>query len=251
MIGVKRMLDSRPMSIKSRHVHVRDCILTLTLIQTGLRASTMLFAFEDHIAEASITPSEGDIRPKIIRRINNAGDLEWHISVPAIAFKNYKSEYFSGGRPYEHTLSNEDGLYDLLDKYISQSRPYLLYGRDTDAFFVTSHDTDFDGVALNFVYRRITRYYFVKDDRENLEGIDNLMSHGPHAVRHIIATHIMKTTGNLHLAAWAIQDSVRTIERHYARFFPRDKVRLAAEALALARAAGRARMLDARLQKAA
>ena len=60
--------------------------------------------------------------------------------------------------------------------------------------------------------------------------------HGLHAVRHIVATSLLRTTGDIYLAAWAIQDTARTVERHYGRFLPRDKVRLAVEHLRKSRA---------------
>lgn len=244
MVGVRSLLQSRPPSARSRHVQVRDSIITLVLIQTGLRAATMLFEYDDPATTPNGPKAKAtgvDTAPRIMRRVDDDGGIEWHLYIPAIAFKNYHSDYFAGGRPYEHTLRDEDDLYDLLDLYVSQSRLFLLAGERTDAFFVTTKRQAVDGMALNRIYRRITRYHFVADSNRKGHGIADVMTHGPHAVRHIIATHIMKTTGNLHLAAWAIQDSVRTVEQYYARFFPRDKVRLADEELAKARQTGRER----------
>ncbi len=256
MEGVYRLLASKPHKIDSRHAHTRDCVLTQILIQTGLRAGTLLFDYDD----PATNPAPGSAPPvsddelgemRIFKRRDRDGTLTWQIRIAADRFKNYYSSYFQGGNPYEYTLRDEDDLYDRLETYVTQSRPYMLAGRKSKKFFVAHKMNDFNTMGLSENYHRITQYYFLKNPElvskdpslnpgEAEEVEPPLMVHGPHAVRHVIATHIVKTTGNLSLAAWAIQDSVKTIEKYYARFFPRDKVVLAMQVLEEARAAARA-----------
>ena len=47
----------------------------------------------------------------------------------------------------------------------------------------------------------------------------------------MVATHILKQTGSFEQASYAIQDVPDTILRHYGRFLPQDKVRVAADVL--------------------
>jgi hypothetical protein len=60
-------------------------------------------------------------------------------------------------------------------------------------------------------------------------AIKGLLPHGPHAVRDVLATHLLKTTGSYELASFAIQDSLEAVMKHYARFLPHEKIARAAE----------------------
>lgn len=46
---------------------------------------------------------------------------------------------------------------------------------------------------------------------------------GPHSLRHIVATGVVKTTGSLEHAANILLDDIKTVQKHYARFLPRDR----------------------------
>ena len=54
-------------------------------------------------------------------------------------------------------------------------------------------------------------------------AIAGLLPHGPHNVRDVLATHILKKTGSYEQASYAIQDSPETVAEHYGRFLPSDK----------------------------
>jgi hypothetical protein len=62
-------------------------------------------------------------------------------------------------------------------------------------------------------------------------AIKGLLPHGPHNVRDILATHILKQTGSYEQASCAIQDTPEMIQQHYGRFLPQDKAALAAKIL--------------------
>ncbi len=55
--------------------------------------------------------------------------------------------------------------------------------------------------------------------------------HGPHNVRDVLATHILKQTGSYEQASYAIQDTPDMVAKHYGRFLPQDKAALAAQIL--------------------
>ena len=61
-------------------------------------------------------------------------------------------------------------------------------------------------------------------------AIKGLLPHGPHNVRDILATHILKQTGSYEQASYAIQDTADTVAKHYGRFLPQDKAALAVAA---------------------
>lgn len=53
MEGVRNLLAARPVTTVSRHTHLRDCVMTLILVQTALRARNLLLRVDgdlDHRA---------------------------------------------------------------------------------------------------------------------------------------------------------------------------------------------------------
>jgi len=46
---------------------------------------------------------------------------------------------------------------------------------------------------------------------------------GPHSIRHVVATDIVKQTGSFEAAANVLLDTINMVARHYARFAPRDR----------------------------
>jgi hypothetical protein len=62
-------------------------------------------------------------------------------------------------------------------------------------------------------------------------AVPGLLPHGPHCVRDVLATHILKQTGSFEQASYAIQDTPEMVAKHYGRFLPQDKAALAAAVL--------------------
>ena len=50
--------------------------------------------------------------------------------------------------------------------------------------------------------------------------------HGPHNVRDVLATHILKQTGSYEQASYAIQDTPEMVAKHYGRFLVEHKPQL-------------------------
>jgi hypothetical protein len=50
-----------------------------------------------------------------------------------------------------------------------------------------------------------------------------LLPFGPHSIRHVVATEIVKRTGSFEAAANVLLDSIDMVVQHYARFAPRDR----------------------------
>ena len=56
-----------------------------------------------------------------------------------------------------------------------------------------------------------------------------LLPHGPHNLRDVLATHILKQAGSYEQASYAIQDTRDVVQQHHGRFLPQDKAALAAK----------------------
>lgn len=57
-----------------------------------------------------------------------------------------------------------------------------------------------------------------------LPGVPSkVLPFGPHSIRHVVATDIVKQTGSFEAAANVLLDTINMVSRHYARFAPRDR----------------------------
>ena len=182
-------------------------------------------------------------QPRTVRKLEELrrGELRWddtqkrwEIFIPAVAFKNAGS-YFFKGNPFRLPLADLDNLYKFLDDYISRHRPILLAGYpDPETFFVRSarsskRSTTYDMFSFYSAWRMIIQRYGIFHPYTGRGAIAGLLPHGPHCVRDIIATHILKQTNSYELASYAIQDTVHAVIRHYSRYLPEEKAALAAE----------------------
>jgi hypothetical protein len=158
----------------------------------------------------------------------------WHVFIPSIAIKNGHSAFFRG-RPFEMTLPDLAQLYKWIDRYLTRDRLQLLNGvKDPGTFFVrtlwdTSIDPEHNMNTFHQCWRDMILRYGIFNPYTNRGAIKGLLPHGPHAVRDVLATHLLKTTGSYELASFAIQDSLEAVMKHYARFLPHEKVARAAE----------------------
>lgn len=158
----------------------------------------------------------------------------WEVYAPAAAFKNAASTYFSGG-PFRLILPDIGGLYEEIAAYLRTHRARLLGEvKDSGAFFVKtaradSADSAYDQNAFYEAWRWIILRYGIHNPYTGRGAIAGLLPHGPHRVRDVLATHVLKQTGSYEQAGFAVQDTPKTIARHYARFQPQDKAAIAAQ----------------------
>lgn len=89
------------------------------------------------------------------------------------------------------------------------------------------------GAQLGKMFRKRSAYVAA------LPGAPLILPFGPHSLRHIVATSIVKTTGSFEAAANVLLDSVEMVVRHYARFAPRDRYRHGWHLYVQARGGGR------------
>jgi hypothetical protein len=163
-------------------------------------------------------------------------DASWEVFVPASAFKNAGSTFF-GGRPFRLLLPDIDGLHAHIEQYLTRHRQLLLGpAADPGTFFVKTSKARSVHAAYgqNTFYeawRWIIQRYGIYNPFTGRGAIAGLLPHGPHSVRDIIATHVLKQTGSYEQASYAIQDTPETVAQHYGRFLPQDKAAMAAEVL--------------------
>jgi len=89
-------------------------------------------------------------------------------------------------------------------------------------------------IAKNTFYeawRLAIQRYGIHNPYTDRGAIKGLLPHGPHNVRDVLATHILKQTGSYEQASYAIQDTPDMVAKHYGRFLPQDKAALAAQIL--------------------
>lgn len=163
-------------------------------------------------------------------------DAGWEVFIPCAAFKNAHSAYFSR-RPFRLVLPNLGDLYRWIDAYLSVHRARLLDGaRDPGTFFVKTVKSNSRTAAYNQqtfyeAWRLTIQRYGIFNPFTRRGAIPGLLPHGPHSVRDVLATHVLKQTGSYEQASYAIQDTPVTVAAHYGRFLPQDKAALAAQVL--------------------
>ncbi|MBO6666463.1 MAG: hypothetical protein JJ922_02910 [Parvibaculum sp.] len=165
----------------------------------------------------------------------NTRENAWKVFIPSSAFKNANSSYF-GNKPYQLRLPDLGGLYEAIERY-TFARPRLLHSAtDPQAFFVktvkkTSADAAYDQTTFYEAWRLTIQRYGIFNPYTGRGAIEGLLPHGPHNVRDVLATHILKKTGSYEQASYAIQDTPEMVAKHYGRFLPQDKAALAAKIL--------------------
>ncbi len=231
---VRLMPDGRRYP-KSKAEAVRSLLLIRLGLHLGLR--------QRNLRELLVCPRGG--APRSERQLANrrCGELRWserdsgwEVFIPSMAFKNHHSSFF-GGRPFRLLLSDLGNLYSYIDEWIDHHRPLLLGGaRDPGTFFVktikrSSSDAAYDQNTFYEAWRLTIQRYGIFNPYTGRGAIAGLLPHGPHNVRDVLATHILKKTGSYEQASYAIQDTPDMVAKHYGRFLPQDKAAMAAKIL--------------------
>ncbi len=176
---------------------------------------------------------------KLTWRADNTGNLRWnrckrHWSL-VIAQSDMKNAG-SGALPDDGadlTLvldPNDPRLYKSIERWIGTVDPAtgivdqtgssrrLMRGANSDFLFPGKrsnrglNEQSISKVVMNFSARYLVGCPWHQD------GIDGVLPFGTHAIRDIVATHYLKTTGSIEEAARALFDVPETLKLHYARF---------------------------------
>lgn len=170
-------------------------------------------------------------------------DAAWEVLIPAAAFKNADSSFF-GGKPFRLVLPDLGDLYLYLEAYLDRHRATLLGDSDDPGtLFIKSistrtRDATYDQTTFYEAWRLTIQRYGIYNPYTGRGAIEGLLPHGPHNVRDVLATHVLKQTGSYQQASYAIQDTPEMVAKHYGRFLPEDKAAMAAQILNQVWAAG-------------
>lgn len=116
-------------------------------------------------------------------------------------------------------------------------RATLLAGtEDPGTLFVktikrTTQDATYDRNGFYEAWLLVIQRYGIWNPYTGKGAIESLLPRGPHDVRDVLATHILKQTGSYKQASYAIQDTPEMVREHCGRLLPQDKAALAAEIL--------------------
>lgn len=156
----------------------------------------------------------------------------WEICIPVNAFKNSDSSFFSG-QSFRLLCPDLDGLNKYINEYITHYRSLLL-GKSPDpgTFFIKSttkrmKNLEYSQATFYEAWRQTIQRYGIYNPYTKRGAIKGLLPHGPHNIRDVLATHILKVTGSYEQASYAIQDTPEMVSHHYGRFLPQDKASLA------------------------
>lgn len=231
---LRRMPDGRRYP-KSAAESVRSFLMLRFGLHLGLR--------QKNLRQLLFKTRGEDVTPERLLEARRRGELRWNdrdagweVLIPASAFKNARSSYFFQ-KPFRLVLPDLGSLYAYIEIYLQRHRRRLLGGADDPGTFfvktmkVTSRDAAYDQNTFYEAWRLIIQRYGIFNPWTGRGAIKGLLPHGPHNVRDVLATHILKQTGSYEQASYAIQDTPETVANHYARFLPQDKAALAAQVL--------------------
>ncbi len=156
--------------------------------------------------------------------------------IPSAAFKNADSSFFAK-RPFRLALPDLGELYKYIDDYVKIHRNLLLSNADDPGtFFIktvkaTSAHAAYSQAGFYDAWRAVIQRHGIYNPYTKRGAVRGLLPHGPHNIRDVLATHVLKVTGSFEQASYAIQDTPEMIAKHYGRFLPQDKSALAAKIL--------------------
>ena len=216
-----------------------ECVRAFLLLRIGLHTGLR----QKNLRELLLC-KRGDL-PTTERRLEDMkrGELRWsmrdqgwEILIPSVAFKNANSSFF-GAKPFRLVLPDLGKLYEMIEAWIDRHRACLIGPAvDPGTFFVktakmTSTNAAYDQNTFYEAWRTAIQRYGIYNPWTGLGAIKGLLPHGPHNVRDVLATHILKQTGSYEQASYAIQDTPEMVAQHYGRFLPQDKSEIAARIL--------------------
>ncbi len=214
--GMRHCLPNKDTRPSQYHTAIRNCALVALLAVTGLRCRTLSLLNYDGTAAGHLSRQNG-------RHV---------LKIPRSLFKEESGPFFGPAharKDYVMRLPDALGLTKLLDEYLNVSRPWLMNrfhpGSKEFPLFVTSANRKSVRVVpivIHMIYRDAAVKHLVENKWRGT-GIPGVKPHGPHSVRHIRGTEMVKRTGSFQMAADANHNSERMARIHYARFLPADR----------------------------
>lgn len=166
-------------------------------------------------------------------RADNTGTLRrspeghWQLVIPFEEFKNSRNKkiFTPHSRDRLLILSFEKEplkqMVPVLELYLERYWPII--AGEGDVLFPSLTGKALKVMGLSDAVRNWTREYLSQDSLRKC-GLPGVHAFAPHAFRDIVATHVLKTTGSIELAANILLDSPEIVAKHYARFLPHDRL---------------------------
>lgn len=149
------------------------------------------------------------------------------IKIPRENFKNSRSNSLFGPpenpRDYERAVPNVNNIHEMLREWMEDFAPTAQKNNGGNWLFPGRNSGEsLTSCGINDVFTRMSSNHFVSNPFDSYsKGIEGVMPFGPHAVRDIGATHILKTQGGLVAAAGQaallLYTSQEMVEAHYQR----------------------------------
>jgi hypothetical protein len=216
--GMRQDWPSVKTAPMNHHMAVRNTALVLLIGLTGFRRHTV--SQLDYTGEESI-------------HIFLSGD-KYVLNVQRGLFKEEDSPFFGPkGSQTDYCMEVRDvyGFNEVLTEYLRESRPWLLEQYHSECkenpLFISSGLSKIARLSdnrISDIYRRATEIHLVENKWRDT-GLQKVGRHGPHSVRHIRGTAIMKKTGSAQLAGDANHNSEHTARKYYTRFVSKDRNR--------------------------
>ena len=205
----------------------RDVVLLWLMVAHPLRAKHFYGARldMDEFRDEDFTPGRGHV---------GRASGGHYLAYRKVEFKNARGQVFQSLQDHdlvtfplddpEHPVLVLDldgmrySLNELFHVYLHQIHPHLVkrFGR-TGPLLPLFPGADTERGIQRIFYSRSAYVAAVP-------GVpQKLLPFGPHSIRHVVATEIVKRMGSFEIAANVLLDSVEMVIRHYARFAPRDR----------------------------
>lgn len=201
--AIARMDAARPSTGGvTEAIWMRDRLMLKLLASNPLRAKNLkllTFAKDERGTDASGAPAQ-------LRKVNG----EWRIAIDKMEFKNFAGA--AKDRVYDMPVRKE--VWADLEVYIREYRP-VLADPANPYLLVSSASPAEPYYGINRRFQEISRKYFPR-----CPGV------GPHAMRHLVATTILKKhPGAWAAAAAALHDREATVRDNYAHLSSDDAAR--------------------------
>jgi hypothetical protein len=196
--AIKRMDAARPTTGgKSEAIWARDRLSVKLLASNPLRAKNLILL--------RIAP-DAKGRPAHLRKVDGV----WRIRIERREFKN--ADGAARDRAYDMPVREE--VWPDLERYLRDYRP-LLADASNPYLLASGKKSNAPMYSFNRRFEALTARYF-----PGCPGV------GPHAMRYVVATTILKMKpGSWMAAAWALHDQEATVRKHYAHLDSQDAAR--------------------------
>ncbi|MFG6546369.1 helix-turn-helix domain-containing protein [Sulfitobacter sp. 1A13730] len=210
-------------------IRVAECLRSLAIIRIALGSGLR----SKNLRELLFCPKGGTPKTEKELRKLKRGEMRWKegcwwIAIPDVALKNRKSKAVEVWN--EFPLEDPDGKLDAdISKYLTAREDLLSGHPDPGTLFVKTlrsraKEATYDKNGFYTAFRAVITTYGIYNPYTGRGAIKGLRPHGPHSVRHVLGTHLIKNE-TVSDAAAALFDTEIMSQQHYGRYAPSDRHR--------------------------